>query len=162
MVCILDMPGTAIFFPSEYGVDRNIVKMAAAAAAQSVVKAQQEYAALHNLSSIFEKLATAIVYSKPEKLLDFIANEAKKMIDQGDSYSPVPVNRVTESEESAAQYMDSSRVPAVLEELFALILVNKPNCPYNFIVSESVKLQDLYEGNKPVRIVYVYFFFFPF
>lgn len=125
--------------------------MAAAAAARSVVKAQQEYAATHNLSTIFEKLATAIVYSKPANLLDFIAGEAKKMLDQGDSYSPVPVNRVSESEEAAAKYMELNRVPAVLEELFALILVNKPACPFSFIVSEASTLKALYATHSPVR-----------
>lgn len=66
--------------------------MAALSAAEAVVAAQQAYAKQTDAGSLFESLATAIVYNKPADVLGFIASELQTMSTAGASYQPAPVS----------------------------------------------------------------------
>jgi hypothetical protein len=129
--------------------------MSAVNSAQSVVSGQQDYARAAHLAKLFEDLTTAVIYAKPSDAAAFIAAEADRMaaaaVAGGAPYRATPINTAVDSEESAAEYLEEQRVRPLLEELFALLLVNKPSDPLGFLKSEALKMQELRVNKKPVR-----------
>jgi hypothetical protein len=66
--------------------------MAAVHQTEAVVASQQAYAKQTDAGTLFENLATAIIYSKPDDVLGFVAAELERMNSAGASYLPAPVS----------------------------------------------------------------------
>lgn len=65
--------------------------MSASQDLHAVVDTQQRYSSSHNVSDIFSKLTTAVVYTRPANPAAFLVEEVVRMQREGKNYSPIKV-----------------------------------------------------------------------